>query len=392
MSKPVYSIVALPGDGIGPEVVREGLKVLKATGKAAGRSFEVTEIPCGGAYMLGEGNGERDRPEGSLEKCKAADAIVLGAVGWPNPKDGGKSTVAFPDGRMAGWSAVIGVRTNLDLYANVRPVKLYPGVAHTVHGKPQKVWDPEKVDMVIVRENTEGLYSGLGGVFKRAGREECAVDDRLITRHGAERVIRFAFELCRRRAKGAPEDRRRRVTCVVKDNVLKGCQFFRRVFQEIGEGYKNIDQESVLVDSFTMFLMTRPEHYDTVVTTNMFGDIVTDLASVLQGGMGMAVGANTGDDHIMVEPVHGSAPLLVGDKANPIATVLSIKEMLEWLAVRQSDDVLARMARAIESAVVETLAEGKVLTADLAGPEKAARCSEVGTRLAERATSLLRAS
>jgi 3-isopropylmalate dehydrogenase len=390
--KPVYTIVALPGDGIGPEVVREGLKVLHATAKKAGRSFDVTEIPCGGAYMLGPGNGEKDWPDGSLEKVKGADAVLLGAVGWPNPKDGGKTTVNFPDGRMAGHSAVIGVRTNLDLYANVRPVKLYPGVPHTVHGKPQKVWLPEKVDMVIIRENTEGLYSGLGGVFKRAGREECAVDDRLITRHGAERVIRFAFELCRRRAKGAPEDKRLRVTCVVKDNVLKGCQFFKRVFNEVGADYRDIEQESVLVDSFTMFLMTRPEHYDVVVTTNMFGDIVTDLASVLQGGMGMAVGANTGDNNIMVEPVHGSAPPLVGDKANPMATVLSVKEMLDWLAARHQDDVLARMGLALESAVAETLTKGDCLTADLAGPDKAAKCSEVGTKLAERAAAAYRSS
>jgi 3-isopropylmalate dehydrogenase len=385
--KPVYTLVALPGDGIGPEVVREGLKVLTKVAKQAARSFEVTEIPCGGAYMLGPGNGTSDWPEGSLEKCKAADAILLGAVGWPNPKDGGKTNVNFPDGRMAGHSAVIGVRTNLDLYANVRPVKLYAGVPHTVHGKPAKVWQPDKVDMVIIRENTEGLYSGLGGIFKRAGVDECAIDDRLITRHGAERVIRFAFELAKRRAKGAPEDKRVRVTCVVKDNVLKGCQFFKRIFQEVGLDYPGIAQESVLVDSFTMFLMTRPEHYDVVVTTNMFGDIVTDLASVLQGGMGMAVGANTGDNNIMVEPVHGSAPPLVGDKANPIATVLSVKEMLDWLASRHSDEALARMSRAIEAAVVEVLAKGENLTADLT-PEKPARCSEVGTRIAERAAAL----
>lgn len=386
--KPVYTLVALPGDGIGPEVVAEGLKVLKAVAKVAGRGFEVTEIPCGGAYMLAEGKGETDWPAGSLEKVKAADAVLLGAVGWPNPKDGGKTTVSFPDGRMAGHSAVIGVRTNLDLYANVRPVKLYAGVPHTVHGKPQKVWSPEKVDMVIIRENTEGLYSGIGGVFKRAGVEECAIDDRLITRHGAERVIRFAFELCKRRNKGAPEDRKLRVTCVAKDNVLKGCQLFKRIFQEVGASYPEIAQETVLVDSFTMFLMTRPEHYDVVVTTNMFGDIVTDLASVLQGGMGMAVGANTGEDHIMVEPVHGSAPPLVGDKANPMATVLSIKEMLDWMAARFEDPLLARMGHALEAAVEETLAKGDCLTADLGGDRKPARCSEVGTRLAERAAAL----
>jgi 3-isopropylmalate dehydrogenase len=387
--KSVYELVALPGDGIGPEVVREGLKVLEAVSRKADRKFVVTEIPCGGAYMLGPGNGTADWPEGSLEKCKKADAILLGAVGWPNPRDGGKTNVSFPDGRMAGWSAVIGVRTNLDLYANVRPVKLYDGVKTMIHGVPKSVWDPAKVDMVIIRENTEGLYSGVGGVFKRAGSEQIAIDDRIITREGSERVIRFAFELARRRKKGAPEDGKLRVTCVVKDNVLQGCKFFRRIFDAVGEKFPEVERESVLVDSFTMFLMTRPEHYDVVVTTNMFGDIVTDLASVLQGGMGMAVGANTGDFHAMFEPVHGTAPALVGEKANPMATVLCLRELLEWLAPRHQDPVLSRMAVAVERAVIDTLKEGKVLTADLAPPGiKASRTSEVGSHLAERAASL----
>ncbi|MEZ0228303.1 MAG: isocitrate/isopropylmalate dehydrogenase family protein [Planctomycetota bacterium] len=387
--KTTYEIVSLPGDGIGPEVVREGLKVLEAVGRKAGRKFEVTEIPCGGSYMLGLGNGQTDWPEGSLERCKKADAILLGAVGWPNPKDGGKTNVSFPDGRMAGWSAVIGVRTNLDLYANVRPIKLYPGVKTMIHGVPKQVWDPAKVDMVIIRENTEGLYSGVGGIFKRAGSEQIAIDDRIITREGATRVIKFAFELAKRRKKGAPEDGKTRVTCVVKDNVLQGCKMFRRIFNEVGERYADIEKESVLVDSFTMFLMTKPEHYDVVVTTNMFGDIVTDLGSVLQGGMGMAVGANTGDFHAMFEPVHGTAPTLVGDKANPIATVLCVKELLEWLGARHRDELLPRMAEAVEKAVTEVLADGKLLTADLAAPgTKAARTSEVGSHLAERAAGL----
>jgi 3-isopropylmalate dehydrogenase len=388
--KNAYDVVSLPGDGIGPEVIREGLKVLEAVARKAGRRFNVTEIPCGGMYMLGPGNGTTDWPEGSLERCKKADAILLGAVGWPNPKDGGKTNVNFPDGRMAGWSAVIGVRSGLDLYANVRPVKLYPGVKHSIHGVPKLVWDPAKVDMVIIRENTEGLYSGVGGVFKRAGSEQLAIDERIITREGATRVIRFAFELAKRRNRGAPEDGKKRVTLIVKDNVLHGCKLMKRLFNELAKSYPEIETESVLVDSFTMFLMTKPEHYDVCVTSNMFGDIVTDLASVLQGGMGMAVGANTGDEHAMFEPVHGTAPTLVGDKANPIATVLCVKEMLEWLASRHQDDVLAKMARAIEQAVTQTLEEGTCLTADLAGPGKAARTSEVGSHLAERALNAFR--
>jgi 3-isopropylmalate dehydrogenase len=273
----------------------------------------------------------------------------------------------------------------------VRPVKPYPGVFHSIHGQPRQVWDPAKVDCVIIRENTEGLYAGVGGIFKRAGTEQLAIDDRIITREGAERVIRFAFELARRRKKGAPEDGKLRVTCVVKDNVLQGCRLFKRIFAAVGEQYPEIEKEAVLVDSFTMFLMTKPEHYDVVVTTNLFGDIVTDLASVLQGGMGMAVGANTGDNNAMFEPVHGTAPNLVGEKANPLATILCVKEMLDWLAGRHGDEALVRMGRAIEQAVTLTLQEGQCLTADLVGPGKrAARTPEVGTHVAERAVELFR--
>src|SRR5262245_55391708 len=166
-----YHIVSLPGDGTGPEVMTQAVRALRAVENAGIARFAIEEIPCGGQYYLA--NGKSDWPAGSEEKCAAADAILLGAVGWPAPD--GRGPAKLPDGRMAGWSPVIGNRTRLDLYANVRPVKLYPGVMHRVHGRAQKVWDEDKVDMVIIRENTEGLYAGVGGILAPGGSGHVAI-------------------------------------------------------------------------------------------------------------------------------------------------------------------------------------------------------------------------
>ena len=190
----------------------------------------------------------------------------------------------------------------------------------------------------------------------------------MITREASERVIRFAFELSRRRGRGAPKDGKKRVTCIVKDNVLRGCQMFHEIFREIGAAYPDVEPDVAIVDSFAMFVLTQPERYDVCVTTNMFGDILTDLASVLQGGMGMAVGCNVGDDHAMFEPIHGSAPPLAGkDRANPMAMLLATGEALAWLGRRHGDDRLVRAHAAIENAVAALVARGEPLTADLGG-------------------------
>ena len=376
-------IVALGGDGTGPEVLREALKILRVVQAWSGVQFDVEEIPCGGQYYLEHG---RDWPEGSEEKCAAADAILLGAVGWPSPT--GEGPVMMKDGRMAGWSPVIGNRTRLDLYANVRPVKLYPGVMHRIHGKPQLVWQPGLVDMVIVRENTEDLYSGIGGTLAPGGVAKVAVDTRVITREASERVIRYAFELCRKRPHGAPKDGKKRVTAIVKDNVLKGCQLFVKIFREVAQDYPEIEAETAIVDAFTQWLIGQPEHYDVCVTTNMFGDIVTDLASVLQGGMGMAVGCNLGDKHAMFEPIHGSAPKHAGkNKVNPLAMILSLKEALTWLADNPQAGVeggqrLRLAAHQVEASVQEILERGTPLTYDLVGEDKAATMSAVGDAVA----------
>ncbi|MEM6291022.1 MAG: isocitrate/isopropylmalate family dehydrogenase [Myxococcota bacterium] len=379
-----YNVVTLGGDGIGPEVMAEGLKVLRAVSEPLGLQWNVEDIPCGGRFYLEHGS--RDWPEGSEEKCKAADIILLGAVGWPDPK--GKGPVTMKNGKMAGYSAVIGNRTNLNLYANVRPVKLYEGVQHRVHGQHKQVWTPGQVDMVILRENTEGLYAGMGGKLSPGGITEVAMDTRVITRRGSEQVIRHAFELCKRRNKGAPRDGKLRVTAVVKDNVLHGDHLFRDLFFSIGEEYPGIEKETAIVDAYTQWLVSEPERYDVCVTTNMFGDIVTDLASVLQGGMGMAASANVGSEHGMFEPIHGSSPGDAGkDRLNPIATVISVKEGLDWLAGKKNDPQLTKAADAIDEAVVELLEAGAPLTVDLVGSERAAKCSEVGDALAKLAAS-----
>jgi 3-isopropylmalate dehydrogenase len=381
-----YKLVTLGGDGTGPEVMREGLRVLDAVSAPLGIRWDIDDVPCGGEFYLRHGS--RDWPEGAEERCSAADLILLGAVGWPSPTGSGPVTMA--NGKMAGYSPVIGNRSRLNLYANVRPVKLYKGVGHRIHGKHKQVWEPGQVDMVILRENTEGLYAQAGGKLSPGGRTDVAVDTRIITRRASEQIIRHAFELCRRRGRGAPKDGKLRVTCIAKDNVLHGCQMFRDIFFEIGEEFPEIEKDLAIVDAFTQWLIGQPEFYDVCVTTNMFGDIVTDLASTLQGGMGMAVGANVGREHGMFEPIHGSAPRHAGkDKVNPIAMILAVKEGLEWLGGRKADAALGRAAAAIEAAVEEVLEAGEPLTYDLVGEARASRCSEVGAAIAQRARTRL---
>jgi len=373
-----YRVTLLPGDGIGPEVMTQARSVLDEVSRDTDLKFEFEEIPCGGQYYLKHGS--RDWPEGSEEKCEKADLILLGAVGWPSPN--GKGPVTMASGQMAGWSPVIGNRMHLDLYANVRPVKLWPGVRHRIHGSNVTVWDARKVDMVIVRENTEGLYSGIGGFQMLGGRRNLAVDTRIITRKGSERVIRCAFELSRRRGKGAPKDGKKRVTAIAKDNVLKGCQLFLEVFHEVGAEYPDIEKDTAIVDAFTQWLIGQPEQYDVCVTTNMFGDIVTDLASVLQGGMGMAAGCNIGDEHGMFEPIHGSAPKHAGkNRTNPMAMILACAEGLRWLGDRKKDTRLVSAGDAIEASVAAIIAAGAPLTYDLAGEEHAASTTDVGAAI-----------
>lgn len=378
------NVVLLPGDGIGPEVLAEGRKVLDQVARHLDIDLVADEIPCGGRYYLEHGV---DWPSGSLERCRAADVIFLGAVGWPDPS--GRGPVLMADGNMAGHGPVMRNRRELELYANIRPVKLFPGVLHRIHGQHRLVWSPSKVDMVFVRENTEGLYVAIGGRVAHGGHDHVASDIRIVTRANSERACRKAFEMARARH-GAPEDGVSRVTCIVKDNVLEGCRFFRDVFFEVARDFPEIQAETAIVDAFTQWLVQRPEHYDVLVTTNMFGDIVTDLASVLQGGMGMAVGCNVGDRHAMFEPIHGSAPRHAGKgRANPIAMALAIREGLAWHGRRTGDAELVAASDRIEQAVAGLLEKGAPLTYDLVGEERAATTSQVGDALAAQVGELL---
>nr|AIE92722.1 3-isopropylmalate dehydrogenase (leuB) [uncultured marine group II/III euryarchaeote AD1000_26_F08] len=385
-------MTVLPGDGTGREVIAQAMRVIDVFEEHSPLSFDITEIPCGGQYFLETGE---EWPEGSFEHCRDnSDAILLGAIGWPGAR--------MPNGDMAGGQVILGLRSGLDLYANIRPVKLYQGVQHKVHGEHTDIWDPDLVDMVLIRENTEGLYHSLLRRSAQAAMgakdeplatpkfpglegEEVAWDPRPITRNGSERVIRFAFELAKRRQSHlkAPQ----RVTCVDKSNVLRGCRLFRSVFDEIDEEFDDIETTKAFIDAFTMWLVRDPEDLDVVVLPNMFGDIATDLASVLQGGMGMAASANIGDHHMLFEPVHGSSPKHAGqDKVNPIAAISSVQLMFDNLGARHNDPDALVCADILESAISSHLSEGGEVTYDLGG---SASTSEVGQAIAERCGKLL---
>lgn len=374
MSKQSYNIVALPGDGIGPEVLSCALKVLHTAGEIFQITFDAEEIPCGGHYYAEH---ETEWPEGSFEKCEAADAVLLGAVG--HEVDGKtvftKPGKPYPEPQLAGFAQVILNRQKLGLYANVRPVKLYPGVKHKIHGELKQVWEAGRVDYVVIRENTEDAYTG----------ETNSIDDGKmtpirITRRATERVVRYAFNLARRREKQL------KVTCVDKSNIIGAHRFFREVFREIGQSeFSDLKLDYAYVDAFCQWQIRNPEWYDVVVGPNLVGDIISDNGATTAGGLGLAVGGNIGDEHAMFEPIHGSAPKHAGkDKANPMAAILSVQMMLDWLGTRYSDERLQRAAEKVEIAVATVLNEGKILTYDLIGEAKASRCSEVGAAVEEK--------
>jgi 3-isopropylmalate dehydrogenase len=367
--------VTLPGDGIGPEVCAQAVATLETAARRFGAAFEFEEIPGGGEYYLEH---EREWPEGAEARCDAADAILLGAVGAQDPATGQnvftKLGKPYPTPQLAGYAQVIGNRLRLQLYVNLRPVKLYPGVQHRVSERFIQVWEPGKVDYVVCRENTEEAYTGRSEDIVEGGRVVGRRTPMDVTRAATERVCRYAFELARRRKAAG---HRGKVTCVVKSNIVGAHRYFEDVFREQGgRDYPDLEQEVQMFDAFCMWQIRNPEWFDVVVAPNLVGDVISDNGSTTQGGMGLAAGGNIGDDHAMFEPIHGSAPKYRGqDKVNPMAAVLSAAMMCDWLATRFADDRLARMARALEGAVAAVLAEGRWLTYDLGG---SARCSEVG--------------
>ncbi len=387
-----YRLTILPGDGVGREVIAEARRLIAVFEEHSPISFDITEIPCGGQHYLETGE---EWPEGSYKHCRDdSDAILLGAIGWPGAH--------LPNGDLAGGQTILGLRSGLKLYANVRPVKLYPGVLHKVHGVHKQVWEPDLVDLVMIRENTEGLYHSLlrrmeqkatGGKDERIvidefpGIEgEVAWDPRPISRKGSERVIKFAFNIARHRERklGIPQS----VTCVDKSNVTRGCRLFRKIFDEIAEANPDLETHRAYIDAFTMWLVRNPEELDVVVLPNMFGDIASDLASVLQGGMGMAASANLGPKHMLFEPVHGSAPKYAGmNVVNPTATLQSVQMMFEALAYRHDDDDMDVCADIVQTAIQQHFEEGGCVTYDLGGD---ASTSDVGEAIADRCEKMLR--
>lgn len=393
--KSSYSVLVLPGDGIGIEVTAEALKLLDAVRETSGVHFRVEEIECGGHYYAEHGV---EWPEGSFEKCRAADAILLGAVGH---EVDGKPVFTqpgrpYPTAQLAGYAQVIGNRIQLDLFANVRPVKLYPGVRHKVHGRMMSVWDAGLVDYVVVRENTEDAYTGetydvpaeRGG----PGRETPI----RITEARAQRVVRYAFELARRRAAdraGRPGERAPKVTCVEKSNIIGAHRYFRDIFESVGaREFADVERDTAYFDAFCMWQVRNPEWFDVVVAPNLVGDVISDLGSATQGGMGVAAGGNIGDRHGMFEPIHGSAPRHAGrNKANPIAAILALKMLLDWLGRRHDDRRLIEAAEHVESAVATVLRAGNALTYDLAADGVGVSCSACGEAVARELTRVVSA-
>lgn len=328
MTQRKSDIAVIPGDGTGPEVIAEGLKVVDAASRKYDLQLSFHH------YDLG---GERYKKTGEtlsgevLESIKARDAIYLGAIGHPE----------VPPSVLE-KGILLRLRFELDQYVNLRPVKLYPGVEI-----PLKDKGPEHIDFVVVRENTEGLYVGAGGSLRRGTPHEVAIQESISTRMGVERCIRYAFELCRRR------NRAKKLTLCGKTNVLTyAFDLWERTFNELSQAYPDIETDYVHVDALCMWIIKNPEMFDVIVTDNMFGDIITDLAAVLQGGMGMAAGANINPEGIsMFEPIGGSAPKYAGQNiVNPIAAILAAQLMLDTLGETDA-------AQAIEKAVMKVLAE-----------------------------------
>lgn len=333
-----FTIAVLPGDGIGPEVIAEGVKVLRTVERRlSGIRFQLEELSVGAGEYLKHGD---PLPAAALDRCRQADAILLGAMGLPE--------VRWPSG--VEMTPQIDLREKLDLYCGLRPIRLY----HP-HDTPLKMIGPGGIDFVIVRESTEGLFSARHGSAVPP-EAPVASDTMRITRKGAERVCRRALELAGKR--------KRFCTLVDKANVLPSMAYFRRIFDEVSRDFPTVRTQRVYVDAAALYLVQRPHAFDVLVTENMFGDILSDLAAGLVGGMGMAPSADLGDQHAVFQPAHGTAPDIAGRGiANPVATILSVGLMLDWLHHPQT----RRGARLIQQAVEQVLTDPRNRTPDLGG-------------------------
>lgn len=338
MSKRSYRIAKIPGDGTGPEVVREAVKVLDAVAEKEGFKIEWVEYDLGGERYLRTGE---ILPPGVIDELRQMDAILLGAIGHPDVKPG-----------ILERGLLLELRFQLDQYVNLRPVTLFPGV-HT----PIKDKGPEDIDFVVVRENTEGLYAGAGGILRKGTPHEVAVQESINTRMGVERCIRFAFEYCRKRNK------KKKVTLCGKTNVLiYAFDLWERTFHEVAREYPDIQTDYAHVDAICMWMVKNPEWFDVIVTDNMFGDIITDLGAMIQGGMGIAAGGNINPKGVsMFEPIGGSAPKYTGKNViNPLAAICAGQMMLEHLGEeRAAQRILNAVKRAVAKDIKD-LSAGKM--------------------------------
>jgi len=320
MTTKTYRIAVIPGDGTGPEVIQEGQKVLEALAQRGSFRLEWRPYDVGGARYLKTGE---TLPETVLKELRDVNAIYLGAIGHPDVKPG-----------ILEQGILLKLRFELDQYINLRPVKLYPGVWTPLRDK-----GPEHIDFVVVRENTEGLYAGVGGFLRRGTLEEVALQTSVNTRHGVERCIRYAFDYAHRRGK------RHKLTFCGKTNVLTYAHdLWQRVFTDVAKEFPDVQTDYTHVDACCMWMIKNPEWFDVLVTDNMFGDIITDLGAMIQGGMGIAAGGNINPQGVsMFEPIGGSAPKYTGKQViNPLAAICAGGMMLDQLGEHQAADALER--------------------------------------------------
>ena len=348
-----YQVAVIRGDGVGVEVIEEGLKVLDAVGQEWGVSWKFTEFPWGSSYYLENG---RMMPADALDTLATFDSIYLGAVGHPEIQD-----------HVTLNGLLLPIRRTFDQYVCERPSVLYPGVPSPLRGKGP--WD---IDMVVIRENTEGEYANVGGFQYLGFPEEVGVQTGVFTRRGCERVITYAFELARGRAK------KRHVTSVTKSNAQGyGMIVWDRAFEAVAARYPDIETQSLLVDAACMDFIRRPESFDVVVASNLFGDILTDIGAIITGSMGLAPSGNIDPERrypSMFEPVHGSAPDIMGKGvANPLGAILSGAMMLRHLGQREG-------AAAVEKAVLAVIEDGQTLTPDLGGSSSTSQVGDAVVR------------
>lgn len=334
----IFQIAVIPGDGTGPEVIAEGLKVLIAVSQKQGISFNFIHFDLGGERYLKCGE---ILPDSILSELKKVDAIYLGAIGHPGVKPG-----------ILEKGLLLKLRFELDQYINLRPVVLYPGVETPLRNKR-----PEDIDFVVIRENTEGLYAGGGGFLKKGTLDEVAIQESINTRKGVERCLRYAFELCQKRNK------KRKLTLCGKTNVLTfAFDLWERVFHQLAGEYPDVHIDYAHVDAVCMWMIKNPEWFDVIVTDNMFGDIITDLGAMIQGGMGIAAGGNINPQGVsMFEPIGGSAPKYTGKNIiNPLAAIGAAQMMLTHLGLEQAAQRVEKAVRAVVKNNIKDLTAGKM--------------------------------